>query len=256
MIMLKNLHFTLVFAIASIVSLYGQPADRDIVTQAAEWVGITSNIKVHPKLNLAMEGQFRYVGALEGMQFQVRTGADYSINKHLSILAGYVYVWNPLYGKQPATYVNNEHRIFEQVAYKHKTGRFNFHHRARFEERFLQVHSNQNGEIVDQGYTNKLSRFRYRFMLNIPINNPAMDPKTWFVSIYDEFFLSWGKPVTFHKIDQNRIFVGMGYQFTKLVNVQAGAFYQELIKANGAKQENNIGIQVMATYNFDLTKHE
>jgi hypothetical protein len=29
-----------------------------------------------------------------------------------------------------------------------------------------------------------------------------------------------------------------------------------LIKSNGAKQENNVGVQVMATYNFDLSKKE
>jgi hypothetical protein len=36
--------------------------------------------------------------------------------------------------------------------------------------------------------------------------------------------------------------------------VLPGFLYQMLIKENGAKQENNLGVQVMFTYNFTLNK--
>jgi predicted porin len=60
--------------------------------------------------------------------------------------------------------------------------------------------------------------------------------------------------VTFHKIDQNRVFAGVGYQVTKDFSFQGGFLYQMLVKANGAKQENNTGIQLQVNYNFDFTK--
>ena len=72
--------------------------------------------------------------------------------------------------------------------------------------------------------------------------------------MYDEVFVSWGEFVTYNQIDQNRIFVGVGYQFTKDFTIQSGPFWQLLVKANGAQQENNIGIGTWLTYNFDLTK--
>src|SRR4051812_19885508 len=92
-------------------------SDRETVTQAAEWFGLTSNIKVHKNVSVLAEGQFRYAQSFDPMQYQLRTGVDFAINKHFSVLGGYVYSWNPLYGKQPASFSNNEHRIFEQVVY-------------------------------------------------------------------------------------------------------------------------------------------
>jgi hypothetical protein len=230
-------------------------APRETVSQSIEWMAMTSNIKVHKHLNFVIEGQFRFVSNFEPMQFQVRTGPDVIVNKHWSFMPlAYVYVWNPQYGQQPNKYVNNEHRIYEQVVYKHSIGRLHFSHRARLEQRFLQVHEDVNGEIVNEGYDLYTNRFRYRFAANIPINNSKMDPKTFYASVYDEFFFSWGDPVTFHKIDQNRIFAGIGYQVTKDFSFQGGFLYQMLVKANGAKQENNSGIQVQINYNIDLTK--
>jgi hypothetical protein len=181
---------------------------------------------------------------------------DFSVNKHLSVLQGYVYSWNPIYGKQPASYVNNEHRIFEQVVYKHQIGRLNISHRGRLEQRFVEVHQNNNGEVIDKGYDLFLNRVRYRLMINIPLNHAKMDPKTIYASFYDEAFLEFGSNVIYHKPDQNRLFTGLGYQVNKQFGIQGGFFYQTLIKLSGVKQENNIGFQVFATYNIDLTKKE
>ncbi|MBA4146193.1 MAG: hypothetical protein C0523_10545, partial [Cytophaga sp.] len=61
---------------------------------------------------------------------------------------------------------------------------------------------------------------------------------------------------TYNEPDQNRIYAGLGYQFTKALSVQGGAFYQLLIKSNGSKQENNVGFQVQVYYNIDLTRKE
>jgi hypothetical protein len=251
--MIRSILFVLLLFYMS--QLVKAQASRETVSQSIEWMAITSNVKVHKHLNYVLEGQFRFVSNLEPMQFQLRTGPDVILNKHWSFMPiAYVYVWNPQYGQQPNKYVNNEHRIYEQVVYKHSIGRLSFNHRARIEQRYLQVHADVNGDIVNQGYDLYMNRFRYRFVANIPINNSKMDPKTFYASVYDEFFFSWGDAVTFHKIDQNRIFAGVGYQFTKDFSFQGGFLYQMLVKANGAKQENNSGIQVQVNYNFDFTK--
>jgi hypothetical protein len=200
------------------------------------------------------EGQFRYARQFEPMQFQGRVAAEITLNDHWAIVPfGYVYTWNDKYGKQPATFVNHEHRFWEQVTYKHDITRFKLSHRLRLEQRLIEARSVQNGEVIYEGYDQYLNRLRYRFMANIPLNNPGMDPQTIYVSLYDEVFYSWGKGVTFHEPDQNRIFAGVGYQFTKLVGVQGGFFYQMQIKQNGAQQENNVGFQVQVNYNIDLT---
>jgi hypothetical protein len=164
---------------------------------------------------------------------------------------GYVYTWNYFYGRQPAQFENNEHRIWQQVVYKHTMfGRVVTDHRLRFEQRFIQSRSvTQDDGVVYDGYTNRQFRFRYRFQARLPLNGHEIEPGTWFLGVYDEVFMSRGKAVTFYEPDQNRIFIGPGYQFTERLSVYPGFLYQMLIKGNGKQQENNLGIQVMVTYN-------
>jgi hypothetical protein len=235
-----------------------QPTGREVVNQPVEWFAVTTNWKVAKSTSIMLEGQFRQVGRFEPMQYQLRAAVDFTINKHFSFVpVGYVYTWNHLYGEQPTAFQNNEHRIWEQVSYKHSVSRFNVSHRLRLEQRFIQTHSISGEGVVDEGYgENFQNRLRYRFMATVPIGHDKIEPKTFYGSFYDEVFVSWGKLVTFHEPDQNRIFAGVGYQFTSALSVHGGPFYQMLIKANGARQENNIGFQIQVTYNVDLTKKE
>ena len=240
--------------LSSLVSL-AQPGDRKIVNQSIEWVSVTTNWKISKRTSLLAEGQFRQAEAFQPMQYQFRTGAEITLNKHFSIVPiGYVYTWNHKYGEQPATFKNNEHRVWEQVTYKHTVSRLKFSHRMRLEQRFIQTHVDTgDGHVVNEGYNVFQNRLRYRFAAVLPLNHAALDPKTWFACVYNEAFLSWGEKVTFHEPDQNRLYGGVGYQLSKPLSVQAGMLYQMLIKANGAKQENNVGVQVQVVYNIDLT---
>ena len=235
---------------------YAQPAGRDVVNQSIEWFSLTNNVKLTKRLTLILDSQIRFARDFEPLQDQARIGLDIKINDHLSIVPlAYVYTWNYRYGKQPASYANNEHRIWQQVMYKHNLWRLKVDHRVRVEQRFIQVHSRDiNNDVIDEGYTNNQNRLRYRFMARLPLNHKALDPKTYFASVYDEAMLSWGKNVTFHEPDQNRIFAGLGYQFTPVLSLQGGFLYQMLIKSGGTKQENNVGFQLILNYAMDLTK--
>ncbi|MEI9920309.1 MAG: DUF2490 domain-containing protein [Bacteroidota bacterium] len=233
---------------------FSQSHPTDKVSQAIEWFSLSNNIKVHKRLSFLVEGQFRFAGQFQPMQFQFRTGADIHITKNFSVMPlGYVYTWNPTYGKQPAQYVNNEHRFYQQVFYKHHAGKFHFSHRGRLEERHIQVHTMENGEVINEGYDRYLTRFRYRLMVNVPFKGTEIAPKTTFASFYNETFIEWGKGVVHRAPDQNRLFAGVGYQASKKFTMTGGFLYHMLVKLNGVQQENNFGFQVNATYNFDLT---
>jgi hypothetical protein len=224
------------------------------VYQPIQWFALTSNVKVHPRLSLLLDGHFRYAQNLNPMQMQIRTGLDFLVSKKMSVMPlGYVYVWNPIYGKQPAAYVNNEHRIFQQVTYNNSLGRLKMNHRFRLEQRFIQTHQNVNGEIIDNGYNLYLNRIRYRMLVNVPINGKEIVPNTLYGSFYDEIFIEFGKSAVYKDPDQNRFFLGLGYQINKVAALQAGYLYQKLIKLSGTMEENNTGFQVLFQYNFDLT---
>ncbi|MFN8335689.1 MAG: DUF2490 domain-containing protein [Cyclobacteriaceae bacterium] len=236
------------------ISAFSQSADNT-VNQSLEWFSINSTMKVHPRINIYGEINLRFVRE-EAQQHQARTAVEFVVFKNLIVTPlGYVYTWNYSYGKQPAAFANNEHRMYQQIVFKHAAGRFNFQHRARLEERFLQTHHlSSEGVTVGDEYNDKRERFRYRALITIPLNHEKIEPNTVFLSLSDEIFASWGKNVTYHSPDQNRIFVGAGYQFNKHASLQAGAMYQMLKKANGLQQENNIGVSAQFTYNLDFTR--
>ncbi len=235
-------------------------APRETVSQPIEWFAISSNVKLSKSFSLFLDIQPRFVGDFELMQFQARIGGDFKINDWFSFMPiGYVYVVNPLYGVQPAAYATNEHRIFQQLSFKHFASKVRFQHRLRTEERYMEFR--ENGTMEYQGYSNDQFRIRYRALANIPLNNnqagsysSSFDPGTWYLQVYDEIMMSWGEKVTYHEPDQNRIFVGAGYQFSPRLYMTGGFIWQILIKSNGAKQENNVGSSINLVYNFDFTK--
>lgn len=254
--MIKSVQIAIFLLFSTIFGVLAQPAHRAVVNQPIQWFSATVNIKTGKALTVLAESQYRFAGSFDPMQYQLRTGLEIRLNDHVSIVpAGYVWTGNFLYGEQPATYKNNEHRFWEQIAYKHGMGRFQLDHRLRLEQRFIEVHSRTaEGAVVSEGYTNRQNRLRYRLMLRAPLRKHAIEANTIFISAYDEVFYSWGKPVTFHEPDQNRLFAGLGYQLRKPLTVQAGVLYQMLVKANGAQQENNAGFQLMLNYTLDLTQ--
>jgi hypothetical protein len=243
----------IVFLVAFAAGVGAQPENRAIVDQDLEWFNITSNIELTKKLSLMVEGQFRYAHGFEPMQYQARTALDIKLGDHFVLTPlAYVYTWNYYYGRQPAKFENNEHRTWQQIFYKHTMfGRIATDHRLRFEQRFIQSRTGTPDDgIVYHGYNNRQFRLRYRFQARLPLDGNEIGPRTWFLGVYDEVFMSRGKSVTFYEPDQNRIFIGPGYQFTERLTVHPGFLYQMLIKSNGLEQENNLGLQIMVTYNI------
>jgi hypothetical protein len=243
----------------SAVQVMAQSSDRKVVNESAQWFATTANLKLSNRLTWVLDGQYRYIES-KPQQFQARTAIDIKINDHFSVIPlGYVYTWNSVYGgfATATSRANNEHRIWQQLFYKHDISRVKLDHRIRIEERFIQ-------RKPDESYSaNKQLRLRYRFMARVPLNHEKLDPNTWFASAYDEVFYTcgevggFGEHVTFNDIDQNRIFIGAGYQVDKQLSIQLGYIYQMLIKGtNGSQQENNTGFQLIATYNLNLMKAE
>jgi outer membrane receptor protein involved in Fe transport len=240
------------------VQVIAQPASRAVVDQSINWASYSSNLKLSDKVTGFVDGQFRLASATENfkgfepMQHQFRTHLDIAVNKKISVAPiGYVRVWNYLYGKQPAAFINQEHRIYQQITYKHSFKKTNIQHRLRTEERFIQDHDAQGENL---GYINKQFRIRYRLMATTPLNKEKVEPGAISSVIFYEGFMSRGSRVTFHDVDQNRLFAGFAFQATSKLSFTLGYYYQMLVKSNGAKQENNIGTLLMVTHNFDLSK--
>lgn len=252
---LRSSVLTLLFACSS-AFVGAQSTSRETVDQSTTWFNLGTTVKLSQRWSASVDGQLAYSQLLENMQHQIAVSGTYAINSKISITPmGYAYTWNFKYGKQPAGFVNNEHRMFQQAAFSHKLNFISISHRLRVEERFSQNYSATNtGEGADNSYSVYQTRFRFRVVANVPLNKKSIEDKTLYLSIWDEAFVSRGKTITYHGINQNRFFAGLGYRFNKLFTAQGGFYSQTLIKSNGAKQENNLGVLVQVTYNIDLSK--
>jgi hypothetical protein len=65
-------------------------------------------------------------------------------------------------------------------------------------------------------------RIRYAVAFTIPLKGKQVTPQTPFVFINNELMINFGSEIVNNYFDQNRFFVGVGYQFTSALNAQIG----------------------------------
>lgn len=214
--------------------------------QSNAWYMYFGTYSLSDKISIHSEVQIRRSGLIEDpQQLLTRLGLNYHISKSAIITAGYGFIVTHPYGKQPVAREFNEHRIWQQLILKHAEGRFYFNHRYRQEQRWLEVQS-------DEKDFNYLNRSRYRFMVSVPLNNTSMVKGTWFLSLYDEIFVNFGKNVALNVFDQNRIYGAVGYQIGENSNLQLGYLNQRIQKGDAIHFENNHTLQVSFTHTLDL----
>ncbi len=168
----------------------------------------------------------------EAFYYEVKGGISYDIAKNYTALIGtgrYVtYDYDDL--DSPPTKL--ETRLWEQMVINQFLSRVKIEHRYRIEQRFFDGGDYRN-------------RFRYRLNMAMPLNHAKIDSKTFFLSVFDEIFLTNQAP----HFERNRFFLGMGYQFDKSLSITGGLMnqYNYTISAAGAK--NNLAINLQYRIN-------
>ena len=139
-----------------------------------------------------------------------------------NLLLGYGFIKSQNYLPNSDEKVNiDEHRIFQQFVTKQAIGRVKVQHRYRFEQRWVE----------DQDV--KL-RFRYFLLLNVPINNPDLVEKTWYLSTYNEIFLNHKGNV----FDRNRLYGGLGFKLNSMARFELG--YMNQFFNSGSRDQLNM----------------
>jgi len=175
------------------------------------WYIAFGNKKINDRLNWHHEVQYRnynFIGDLE--QLLLRTGVGYNLSENNNnLLLGYGYIRSENYtGIGDNKNKTDEHRIYQQFITKQKFNRVSIQHRYRFEQRILKDDF-------------KL-RFRYFLAMNVALNNPQLDPKTFYLSGYNEIFINTEGNI----FDRNRIYGGLGYKFNKMIRCELGYMNQ------------------------------
>ena len=191
------------------------------------WLQTFNTISIDKKWSLHLEYQWRRSEGLKyWQQSLLRAGTNYKLNENITVHAGYAWIETFPYGDYPIA--NNgtfpEHRLYEQINFRHPLNKFLFTHRFRIEQRWLgRVSTNIDREIEDWLFVH---RFRYQFRTQYPFYAKA--DKQFYGAAADEIFIGAGKDLGTNIFDQNRIFLLMGYKFNKQFSLEGGYFNQTL----------------------------
>lgn len=199
------------------ISVFGQNSD------IGNWINYFGNKKINSSLNWHHEAQYRNYNAVGDLeQLLLRTGIGYNLTENNNnLLLGYGFILSQNYIDTLAEKINiNEHRVYQQFITKQKAGKVSLQHRYRFEQRWVE----------DQDIK---FRVRYFLGLNVPLNNPTITDKTFFLSAYNEIFLNT-KNVVF---DRNRLYGALGYKLNNNLKFELG-YMNQFFNIGGRDQFN------------------
>jgi len=224
------------------------------------WYAYTGTIGLKGKWSVHTEAQWRRNEVItEPMQLLLRAGVNYKVSDALSLQAGYGYITTYAYGDFPLNAFGKtfpEHRTFQTATVSDHIGRIDLTHRFRLEQRWVGKFASAASDDVDSWvYTN---RFRYMLRLQCPLQGKTLDDHEWYAAAADEILLGFGKNVGENVFDQNRMYLLLGYRFSKSVRLEAG--YMEQIVQLGREVNNrnvfqyNSGLNVSGIFNINAFK--
>jgi len=224
---------------------------KEFETRQQTWFGVFNQTRLtnhsgiwldlHLRLN---DGFVNEMGATIA-----RVGYTYHFNDQARLTLGYAFQTH--YGHNGGLDVP-EHRPWQQIQWVEKKSWFNMMQWIRFEQRFRRKSDTE--QLLD-GY-NFNYRIRYNMAFTVPLKGKQVVPKTPFLFASNEVFINFGEQIINNYFDQNRAFIGFGYQFTSHLNAQLGYMnvFQQLPAGN--KYVNTHTIRLFVFHHLDLRKKE
>lgn len=224
------------------------------------WYSFSGAFKLNQKFGIHTEYQWRRDDLITNwQQGLLRMGINYQQNTKIQLRLGYAWIETFPYGDIPINGFGKdftEHRSFQMATITDKISILDLSHRFMLEQRWLGRYTNANLNFEDQYLF--MNRFRYMFRAQIPLKGKTITNETPYFAIYDEILIGFGKNVNENVFDQNRLGLVFGYRFNKTLRIEAGYLNQILqlgreVSGRNVFQNNN-GIVVNTTFNFDLSK--
>jgi hypothetical protein len=198
---------------------YQIPDEKDITHTSGLWLGTYTKYRLSKRMFYYGEYHYRRRNAFvkDMAQIYLRFGTTYLASKKFEITTGFVtpIYWAPDQSADGIDRVVMQFRFWEQFLFVQAIGRAKIYHQIRFEQRWRRKY--EIGSPFTLTY-----RFRYKFSTYIPLNHDHLVPKTLFFSFYDEIFIQAGKEIIYNHMEDNRMFIGLGYIFNENFQMQAG----------------------------------
>ncbi len=250
--MKKNILFSLFLICFATLAVAQSP--RKYTDNNNAWLMYFGTHKFANNWSLHLEAQWRRNQLFsDPQQLLLRTGINYHLNPQATLTLGYCFVETYPYGEFAVKTSFPENRIWEQLQLKNQVGRFEWISRFRLEQRFsnVPVLRESNYEPGAAVYTN---RFRLLNRFSMPFKGKIIADKSFYLSVYDEFMVDFGKNVGTNIFDQNRAYAAIGYKIPKVGRLELGYLNQLIFKSDGIKVENNHTLQVGLTCTIDIKK--
>lgn len=190
------------------------------------WLGSYMNFRLSEKFFWAGEFHYRrteydgvkYVGRTA--QIYNRHGIKFVPSKKFSTTVGGVLRINftPQPDNEEYNFTVLEPRLWHEYVFAMPFERFMVYHRLRFEHRWSK--SNKvGGEFVFR------NRYRYKFLMKIPLNNRTLTTKTLYFSPDVELIMQSGSSVPFEPMEDLRLYPHLGYIFNPRIGGSMGMMY-------------------------------
>jgi len=233
---------------------FSQTATKVYGDNANAWIMYFGDHKFSSKWGVHIESQFRRNDMFnKPQQLLMRTGVNYHLTDQIFFTVGYCFVETYPYGDFPVKTSFPENRLWQQMQVKSQLKNVEWVSRFRIEERFsrlpvLKLNAYVPGESV---YTNRLRLFN-RFSL--PFKGKTIADRTWYLTMYEEVFINFGKNVALNIFDQNRLYFALGHRIPRIGRLEAGYLLQSIQKSDAVRIERNHTFQIGLTSTIDLLK--
>lgn len=251
--MIRGIVFLFLFCCSLVCTgyLYAQQGEKEVNQQVQFWTSINTLARVSDKWGIVGDFHIRRNNFIKDPSFYfIRFGANYWVKKNFTLVGGYGHMWLASAAADDFLFTN-ENRIYEQAQVSSKWGKVSVLNRLRNEQRWRQKLI--DGEKSDQwGFSN---RVRYLLSFTFPVFS---NPKAPSLVLADELLVQFGKDIVYNTFDQNRLFLGMKQNLSKVMSMDFGYMLVYQQKGSGYQYDMNHTIRLFFYYtpNWTIRHHE
>lgn len=224
------------------------------------WVGSYANNRISDKFFWHGELHYRrtqydgtpFVGRMA--QLYNRHGLKYVPTKNFSATAGGVLRldFTPEPENNDLKDILLEPRIWHEYIFAMPFPRFRIYHRIRIEHRWSRRGFEKGPAPWD--YRN---RFRYKFLMKIPLNNKKLIPGTVYFSPDIELIMQSGEIISDNPFEDLRLYPSFAYIANPRMSYSIGAMWTTGQQSNGGYQYKNRWVLKLNAYlSFDFRKFQ
>lgn len=229
-------------------------AQRETFTNTNGWLAWFGDIELSDRWFVDYDLNARRSGPYdEVQQYLWRASVRFNVLPNLRVGLGYAGSDTHPYGSLPIALRTPEHRVFEQLQLVHATGRVQWTHRYRFEQRWGGRMALVQGEPEVQTWV-RTNRGRYLVRATIPLQGNTLDANEWFATVGDELFMNWGANIQQNVFDQNRLMGTVGRRLGARTRLEVGYLEHLVERPNGRQLERNHTILTTLTTSFSLKR--